>query len=230
MCDRMRISLGFLLVIFISIYAFKGDVISPGSKQQLTSKKGPSADQPVEWVSKLLERESSDMLTLWSGVITPKFIWGDFNGDKTIDLLIPASMNRKTELNYRKLSAFDVDKVRAIGVNPKGKFPVERLKPDNNVLLVIFHGVSGSTANSFQVGERYIVIGGTYTNPERMFLFRGKLKPATAGDEPKVVIPPILNGDAILFLDDEGGTAIYWYKERYHWYPINDLNYYQQKK
>jgi hypothetical protein len=207
----------------------QGNVISSGSKQQLTSKKGSSAYQPVEWISELLERESSDMLTLWSGGITPKFIWGDFNGDKTIDLLIPASINRKTEFNYKKLSSFYVDKAQAIGVNPKAKFPVEKLKPDNDVLLVIFHGVPGSTADSFQVGKRYIIIDGTYKNPERMILFRGKLKPATAGDELKVVTPPLLNGDAILFLDDEGGTAIYWYKERYHWYPINDLNYYQQR-
>jgi hypothetical protein len=62
----------------------------------------------------------------------------------------------------------------------------------------------------------------TATNETAGQLTRLLLLAVVAGDEPRVVPPPKLIGDAIVCLDDNNvGTAIFWNKGKYHWYPVN---------
>src|SRR5919109_4475010 len=109
MKNRMRISLFMLLLIYPSIYVLNSYIISISSKREIIHKPNKydtkilPTEKSEEWVSNLLQHESSGMLTLWNRSITPKYIWGDFNGDRAIDLLIPASINRTVEFNYRYL-------------------------------------------------------------------------------------------------------------------------------
>ena len=60
-----------------------------------------------------------------------------------------------------------------------------------------------------------------FSNTATMKRYHLKLPEAVAGDEPEIVPPPKLIGDAIVMLTDENkGTAIYWDGARYRRYPV----------
>jgi hypothetical protein len=224
------ITLGICSVaLLVTCTAISDSHVSP-SKGQPNAEKGQqsqtasSVGQVEEDVAKLLARESSNLLILGTKLkVTPTYLWGDFNGDGAIDIAIVAALNASVNFNTQPLSAFVIDD--ALPPNDQGadKFPRESLKEYTDIpLLVIFHGANDASVKNFQIKERFIVLNVMDTPPQRMLLHKGRLEPAVAGDEPRVIPPPKPIGDAIVFLGDRNtGTAIFWYKGKYRWYPVN---------
>jgi hypothetical protein len=215
--------LGFCSVAFSATYTAKPDFpmsSSIGQQSQTTL----SVKQTEEAVAKLLVRESSNLFILgtkWR--VTPTYLWGDFNGDGAIDIAIVAALNTGIVFSIQPLSAFVIDEARPPNYQPADEFPREVLGEYTDIpLLVVFHGANGASMENFQIKERFIVLDVMDTPPQRLLLHKGRLERAVAGDEPRVVPPPKLTGDALVFLGDGNiGTAIFWNKEKYRWYPVN---------
>lgn len=188
-------------------------------KAQQGQTASPEGQSEID-VAKLLARESGDLLVLWK--IAPNYLWGDFNGDGAKDIAIVAALNTKVKFSVEPLSAFVIDKALSPNDQFTDKFNREVLGGAADLpLLVIFHGSSDASTNNFQIKERFIVLDGLDNHPQRILLHKGKLDPAVAGDEPRAVPPPKLIGDAIVSLGEENtGTAVFWYKGKYRWYPV----------
>jgi|SRR5215475_1848470 len=217
------ITLGICGVAFSAMYIAKPDSpVSSSMRQQSPS--DLSVKQAEEDVAKLLVHESGNLLILgtkWG--VTPTYLWGDFNGDGAIDIAIVAALNTSVGFSTQPLSAFVIDKARPPDYQRVNEYPREFLKEYTDTpLLVIFHGANDATMKNFQIKERFIVLDGMDKPPLRMLLHKGRLDAAVAGDEPRVVLPPKLIGDALVCLgNDNTGTAIFWNKGKYRWYPVN---------
>jgi len=201
----------------------RSELVWPDQRRSRQNQAALSVKQAAEDLTKLLRLESSNLITLDNDSrVTPTYLWGDFNGDGAIDVVMVASLNTGVVFDIRHLSAFVIDKARSPGSRNGYKFLPEALENYRDTpFLVIFHGANGTTIKDFQVRERFIVLDGMDEGPLRMTLHRGKLDTVFAGDEPRAVIPPKPVGDAVLLLwNDNSGTAVLWYGGKYYWYPV----------
>jgi len=213
----------------ISLYKSREPTVAEIGQQNQTIS---STKQDDEGIAKLLKSESGGMLTIRTSpserrAITPAYLRGDFNGDGAVDLAIIAFLNVKVDFDPQPLTTFVIDKAYPPNYRATYKFTPQNLKGyrDSGLpLLVVFHGATDTNVVDFKIKERFIILSGIDNYSKKALLFRGALKPAVAGDEPRVIPPPKLVGDAIVILDDQNtGNAIFWYGGRYCYYPVENF-------
>jgi hypothetical protein len=172
-------------------------------------------------VKSLIEQESAGLLSL-AGAVSPNYLVGDYNGDQLLDIAAVVALKRKVAQDERSGSRFSISKPCVSKSDQPTALAITNLERyEGEKLLVIFHG-SQRGLDNFRSGRRFIVLDVIDRATSKLLLFRGKLKPAVAGDEPRPLSPPLLKGDAILLLgNDSSGAAVYWRGNGYCWYPVS---------
>lgn len=93
----------------------------------------------------------------------------------------------------------------------------------NAAILVIIHGSRDFGLTNTKRKQRFVLVDAWNNGKLKLQLYRGKLKIARAGDEPKLLPPPELLGSALILLGiGNNGTAVYWDGTAYRWYPVSE--------
>ncbi|MGH9970523.1 MAG: hypothetical protein ACREBG_22405 [Pyrinomonadaceae bacterium] len=183
-----------------------------------------------EQVAALLESEFGGLFKLDTRTISPSYIVGDFNGDGTEDIAIPVRLNLQLSTEDKTKPPFSFEKAQGPGPSTLGEQGHESGLTMGDLarykelpILVIIHGSMKDRWKNSRPEQRFVVVDAWRLGKKVMSLNHGKLKPTPYGDEPQVVEPPRLLGDAILMLDPaNAGTAVYWDGARYRWYPVDE--------
>lgn len=196
-------------------------------KQQKTGHKGRTEPKPTQEDVRALIGTAFGGLFEVDERITPTHLIGDFNGDGVEDIAIAVRLNRDVDKNDESKPAFNLYMPIHTGLNPEDYKAKNRLGAlayyGNRAQLVVLHGTAETSWRNSQPQQRHVLIDYPGTAPTKMSSYRGKLKPAAAGDEPKPTAPPRLVGDAILIdkvFEEDVGAVIYWDRSRYRVYPF----------
>lgn len=179
----------------------------------------------------LLSVEFSGLFKLDEQNISPSYLVGDFNGDGVQDIAVSVRLNRQISPDDKSKSPFSFEKAPGPGPdtlseegNGSGFAIGDLARYQDLAILAIIHGSMRNDWNESQPEQRFVIVDAWHLGKKLMTLYRGKLKPTPYGDEPSVIQPPKLLGDAILMLDETNvGTAVYWDGARYRWYPVDEL-------
>jgi hypothetical protein len=222
---------GFVLVVsligcfHLAACTFASRAVSERRSQtQEAIKRTPPKE---EQVATLLRSEFGDLFILDGRDVSPSYMVGDFNGDGVEDIAISVRVNRVINPDDRSTPPFFFEKAFGPGTSTVGeeiekdRFAIGALAryKDLTILLVI-HGSSRQQWNNSE--QKFVIVDAWHLGKKMMSLHQGReLKPSAYGDEPQIIPPPQLLGDAILMLDGESvGTAVYWDGARYRWYPV----------
>lgn len=183
----------------------------------------------------LSEKDVSDLIhTTFGGLfqvderVSPTHLEGDFNGDGVRDIASVVRLAKRLDLNDQTRPAFRLYQAIHPALKARDYPPKERLgvlaNYANRVHLIIVHGHRESGWTNSTPQQRHVLLDFPGITPNRIRLYRGNLRPATAGDQFKPSRPPRLRGDAIVadeVFEQGVGAAIYWDGTRYREYPVN---------
>jgi len=201
--------------------------ISEQRQQETKQEETQGARLTSEEVKVLIE-------TLFSGVfrdddrIAPTHLIGDFNGDGIKDIAIAVQLSKDIDKNDPSKPPFNLYRPIHTGLKPEDYNVKDKIGVlahySNRTHLIILHGTRERGWGNSLSQERYVLLDFPGIAPNKIKIYRGKLRSATAGDEPKPTPPPRLVADAILADEvfEEGmGAIIYWDGKRYREYPFN---------
>ena len=195
-----------------------------------SSVKNPPTDHPKEKEVITLSLEFNGLFKVDEEHISPRYLVGDFNGDGVQDIAVSVQLNRHISAEDESKPSFSFEKAPGPGPSTVGEqgsdsgFAIGDLaRYQKLTILAVIHGSKSKGWNESQPEQRFVIVDAWHLSKKLMSLYRGKLKPAPYGDEPSIVKPPELFGDAILMLDQTNtGTAVYWDSSRHRWYPIDE--------
>ena len=170
---------------------------------------------------------------LWpNGRVNPVYAIGDFNGDRKSDLgvMVSVDIGKLAERlaldpnwSIPHLLFYPLDSPDTSDEGPKPfELPLKLIvsqKIERSALLIL-HDFSldrrKPNAMAHAVTDFYPFSSLT------MAVSRKRLPANSAGDSP-VLPPPRIVGDMLLFLDRRSdGSAVYWDRGRYRWYPVGN--------
>jgi hypothetical protein len=184
-----------------------------------------------EEIIALLSIEFSGLFKVDRQNISPSYLVGDFNGDGVEDIAVSVQLNRHVSAEDKSKLPFYFEKAPGPGPstvgeqgNDSGFVMGDLARYKDLAILAVIHGSKSNGWSQTQAEQRFVIVDAWHLGQKLMTLFHGKIKPASYGDEPRVIDPPELLGDAVLMLDQtHTGTAVYWDGARYRWYPIAKL-------
>lgn len=196
-----------------------------GSAETDAESRSVSADTSVSaaYVAERVRQEFAGMAVIDSVHLRPYFHVGDFDGDGRSDLAVMGRLASDTASVTGARSLVQAYVPMGTGMKLEAgdlRMPAERLtRWRGEAVQLVIHDFRGTvTAPPLNALLLFAV-----RDESVLRVARVPLKPAIAGDEPEVIAPPVLRGDAILLLHDDGeGAALYWDGERYRWYPYGD--------
>jgi hypothetical protein len=189
------------------------------------------ANVTPEQVATLLASEFGGLFKVDERNITPSYLVGDFNGDGVEDLAASVRLDRQISTDDKSKPPFSFEKAYGPGPSTLGEqseengFTMGDLARYHELpILAVIHGSTKDGWKNSQPEQRFVVVDAWHLGKKMMSLYHGRLKPASYGDEPRLIQPPQLLGDAILMLDKaNAGTAVYWDGATYRWYPVAGL-------
>jgi hypothetical protein len=167
-----------------------------------------------------------DLFRVDSQFLSPRFVVGDFNGDKTEDVFVSARLHRKVSKEDKSQPPFTFQELLD-AYSPASESLDLRMGNlaifEGGPWLVVLHGFR--TGKCPAKPARFVLLFPINADATMIKLYGGeKLPPGTTGDPKEDEPPPRLKGDAILIVAPDGeGTAIYWDGSRYRWYPYNPM-------
>jgi len=153
-------------------------------------------------------------------LLTPHYVTADFNSDGLPDLAVAvwqcvdSSRDVEGTLPFRLFNLGEVS---------PPKLPPERselsLLLRCRELLVILHGQTGRAFQDTPQQGRFALAAAIRGGDKELAVFRGRLKPAKLGDEPKPIPPPRGEVTAVVPNWKGEGMAVYWNGANYSYYP-----------
>lgn len=178
----------------------------------------------------ILVSEFEGWFDLSDRLISPSYVSADLNGDGIPDLAAAVRLNREISPDDTTQSTFQFEKPYGL-VGPDDPVPPIRMETGalkwysdhNGAILVIIHGSRDFGLTNTKRKQRFVLVDAWNNGKLKLQLYRGKLKIARAGDEPKLLPPPELLGSALILLGiGNNGTAVYWDGTAYRWYPVSE--------
>lgn len=116
--------------------------------------------------------------------ITPTHVTGDFNGDNKKDIAVAVRLAHHIDKANQATPIFNLympihTGLRAEDYKVKNRLGVLAYYPSRSHLAVL-HGATGTGFNNTPRDQKYVLLGFPGIAPNKLKLFRGRVKPATA--------------------------------------------------
>lgn len=161
--------------------------------------------------------------------LAPGFVVGDFDGDGTNDLFVPARLARTLDKKDKSKLPFNYQDVLDPAAPASVALDLRRgdlAQVETWPLFAIVHGMDKATKGRCSASRgKFLLLFPMDKGTTALELFQGEGLPfGTIGDRKEDQPPPRLKGNAVLLLDSHReGLAIYWDGARYRWYPFNQF-------
>jgi hypothetical protein len=224
---------GILLLLYsiafrasVASFTHEPAAVKQQKQQETEQKEGSESERTQDRMRAVLEAAFGGLFQV-DARINPSHVTGDFNGDGVTDVAVAVRLIREVDKRDPSKPSFNLYQPIHTGLSPEVYKTENRLGSlayyQDRTHLVVMHGTHEREWTTSQPQQRHVLLDFPGIAPTGMTVYRGELRPATAGDEPKPTPPPRLTGDAILLeevFEEDVGAVIYWDGSRYRTYPV----------